>query len=174
MTKIISKQEQGFSDRFNQLLDMADFPKQNEGRYTEGAKRFGHKSHLTFRSWCTENKKPRTYEILLEVVISLLSDIQADYDPHSIIAWLYGGDAVKNPFNNTDTDFSLKLDIFLLVTELSDKEKTELTKLELQNITKKIYGFLVKQRRKGLKIEPVESNRDAINLINFCLDELND
>jgi len=172
MTEIITKQKPDFSDRFNQLLDMVDFPKPNEGRYTEGAKRFKHKSHLTFRSWCIDNKKPRTYEILLDVVISLLSDIQGDYDPHSIIAWLYGGDAVKNPFDSTDTDFSLKLDIFLLVTDIAKNEKVELSKSDLKHITKRIYSFLVKQRRKGIKIEPVENNADAINLINFCLDEI--
>jgi len=169
--EILTKNESGFSSRFNELLDMANFPKIHEGRYTEGAKRFELKSVATFRSWCVENKKPRTYEMLLDIVSSIMSDIPGDYDPHCVIAWLHGA---KNPFDEYDIDSTLMLDVSLTVTDIAKEENRELSRMEIKNITMRIYKYLVGQRRKGLEIEPVEENRDAINLINFCLEQPND
>jgi len=169
--EILTKNESGFSSRFNELLDMANFPKVHEGRYTEGAKRFELKSAATFRLWCTEDKKPRTYEMLLDIVKSIMSDIPGDYDPHGVIAWLYGA---KNPFNDYVIDSTLMLDVFLTVTDIMKIKNKELSRMEIKNITIRIYEHLVGQRRKGLEIGSVEKNRGAIDLINFCLEQPND
>ncbi len=165
----IENKKSGFSEHFNKLLDMAHFPQVNEGRYSEGARQFGLKSAVTFRSWCTENKKPRTYDMLLDVVTHILEDIPGDYDPHSVIAWLHGA---KNPFVD-DVDSTLMLDVSLTVSDIVNSENKKLTRPQIKDVTMTIYKYLIEQRRKGLRIESVEESRDAINLIKFCVEQTN-
>ena len=101
----------GFSDRFTQLLDLANF--EQKARYTVGAERFDVAVN-TFRKWCIDDRPPRKYGMLHKVVTELLSDAGGDYNPESIVGWLYAGDAVPNPFERKAVDYVLLGELYLL------------------------------------------------------------
>jgi len=153
---IITNKNTGFSLRWNEFLDFVNFPPANKGRYTEGARRFGIKSSVTFRSWCVGEKTPKSFDALFLMVESLLSDIPAEYDPHAVIMWLHGGDAVKHPFKDHDIDFRLMLDVSLSITDEAQAKKINLNRQNIEDITQKIYKYLIKQRINGLN----PKNRD--------------
>lgn len=171
MSAAIKESKSGFSsEKFNELLDMAGFPQLHDGRIVKLAKQLG-KAFSTCRPWCMENKGPKTYEATFEVVSDILSNIPGDWDPHSVCAWLYGA---KNPFTEFNVDSTLMLDISLAVTELAKEENRDLSRADIKNITIKIYKHLVGLRQKGHAVSSVEENQDAMNLIRFCLEQLND
>ncbi len=92
-----AKKIEGFSKRFNQLLDAINFP--SYGRYTEGAKVIG-KTLNVFKEYCTGDTGPRTKEALVDTVKALLRyrGALATVPAESIAAWLYfGDDIVPNP-----------------------------------------------------------------------------
>ena len=74
---------EGFSQRFNVLLDRARFPKPN--RITVGAKRFDVVPN-TFKAWCTGDKIPGTHTDLLRIVDELLRDMPGRYNPRAVAA----------------------------------------------------------------------------------------
>lgn len=116
----------GFSVRFTQLLDIAEFPK--KGRYSVGAEQFK-VSVNTFRSWCLRDKPPRKYGVLHYVVEQLLSKLAESYSPSGVVGWLYAGDAVPNPFQDQDTDYVLLGELYMLVQRLADEKGIDLKQI---------------------------------------------
>lgn len=106
---------EGFSDRFNLLMDRARVPRQN--RVSFGAKRFG-VVHNTFKSWCSADKIPGTHNVLLEVVEALLKDIPGRHSARAVVAWLLAGDAVPHPFSD-DTDALALVEVYLQIGEIA-------------------------------------------------------
>lgn len=116
----------GFSARFIQLLDTAEFPK--KGRYSVGAEQFD-VSVNTFRSWCLRDKPPRKYGVLHYVVEQLLSKLPESYSPSGVVGWLYAGDAVPNPFQDQHTDYVLLGELYMLVQRLADDKGIDLEQI---------------------------------------------
>ena len=79
---------EGFSQRFNVLLDRARFPKQN--RITIGAKRFDVVPN-TFKAWCTADKIPGAHTDLVRIVDELLREVPGRYNSRAVVAWLLWG-----------------------------------------------------------------------------------
>ena len=92
---------EGFSARFNLLLDRAGIPKQY--RVSRGAERC-HVAHNTFKGWCFDDRLPGTHPALVEHVEVLLKDVPGRHNAKAVAAWLLAGDAVPNPFGAVDTD----------------------------------------------------------------------
>ena len=132
---------EGFSQRFNVLLDRARFPKPN--RITVGAKRFDVVPN-TFKAWCTGDKIPGTHTDLLRIVDELLRDMPGRYNPRAVAAWLLAGDAVPNPFGD-DTDALLLVELYLKLSDIAKHEGMDFDKLprNVRNlILRRVRGML--------------------------------
>lgn len=146
---------EGFSDRFNALLDRADFPKQN--RVAAGAKRFA-VVHNTFKSWCTQDKIPNTHSNLVGIVESLLKDMPGRHNTKTVVAWLLAGDAVPNPFAD-DTDALLLVELYFQISDVAKSEGIEFDKLrrDVRNlILKRVRAMLpptATSADKGLQLD---------------------
>jgi hypothetical protein len=116
---------EGFSQRFNFLLDRARVPKQN--RITVGAKRFDVVPN-TFKAWCTADKIPGAHGDLVRIVDELLRDMPGRYNPRAVVAWLLAGDAVPNPFGD-DTDALLLVELYLKLSDIAKHEGMDFDKL---------------------------------------------
>lgn len=125
--KVDKNAVEGFSDRFNELLDHSGIPKKNRVAYC--AKRFG-VVHNTFKGWCTADKTPKTYMALLSVVNELLKETAGVYNGHAVTAWLLAGDAVPSPFDDGGGDTLKTVEIFLQVVNLAKKKGIEFDKLD--------------------------------------------
>src|SRR5690606_15804608 len=79
----------GFSDRFTQLLDLAQVSKMN--RYSWGHKRYNVAVN-TFKNWCVNDMPPRRYRDLVEVVTDLLGQMPGRHSANAVVAWLYAGE----------------------------------------------------------------------------------
>ena len=162
-----SKTVEGFSQRFTELLDKANFPQ--KGRFSRGSEQFGVNVN-TFALWCQNDQPPRMYSTLLEVITQLLADIPGDYDPQSVAAWLYAGKSVPHPFEEYDVDFTLKGDIYLV---LMDKLQARGMKLEpdvARDITFKVYRYVIEQRNKGKAIDSIKTDQVVKTIIGSKLD----
>lgn len=115
----------GFSKRFNYLMDRARFPKEN--RISEGARRFDVVPN-TFKNWCVANKIPGNYSVLVQVVRELLREIPGTYNHKAVVAWLLAGDAVPNPFAD-DTDALALVQLYLQIRDVAEREGMEFDKL---------------------------------------------
>ena len=91
---------EGFSTRFNVLLDRAGVPQTN--RQSAVAKRFQVVLN-TAKHWCLSDRIPQTHSDLTRIVENLLRDIPVRVDARAVIAWLLAGNAVSNPFGDDDT-----------------------------------------------------------------------
>jgi hypothetical protein len=116
---------EGFSQRFNLVLDRARFPKQN--RITVGAKRFDVVPN-TFKAWCTADKIPGTHSDLLRITSELLREMPGRYNARAVVAWLLAGDAVPNPFGD-DTDALLLVELYLKLSDIAKHEGMDFDKL---------------------------------------------
>lgn len=106
----------GFSERFNYFLDQAGIEKAN--RFASGSRLFDVTLN-TFRHWCINNKPPRHFIDLKEIVDCLKPDISTLYsqDSIAIVAWLLCGDHVPNPFKNVSNGFFT--DLILLINRIA-------------------------------------------------------
>ena len=132
---------EGFSERFNLLLDRARFPKQN--RITIGAKRFDVVPN-TFKAWCTADKIPGAHTDLLRIVDELLREVPGRYNSRAVVAWLLAGDAVPNPFGD-DTDALLLVELYLKLSDIAKHEGMDFDKLprNVRNlILRRVRGML--------------------------------
>lgn len=126
---------EGFSERFNLLMDRARVPRQN--RVSAGAKRFG-VVHNTFKSWCSADKIPGTHTVLLEIVDALLKDIPGRHNTRAVVAWLLAGDAVPHPFAD-DTDALAFVELYLQIGDIARRKGIAFDKLprEVRNLVLK-------------------------------------
>lgn len=105
----------GFSRRFNVLLDRAGVPQQN--RVSIGAVRFN-VVHNTFKNWCEKNKIPGSHAMLVQMTEGLLEDVPGRFDPQAVVAWLLTGDAVPNPFHD-NTDALAYVELFFQISDVA-------------------------------------------------------
>lgn len=140
---------EGFSQRFNVLMDLAGVPSQN--RVTVGARRF-RVVHNTFKAWCMADRIPGTHAALLELVEELLKDVPGRHNPKAVVAWLLAGDAVPNPFGD-DTDALALVELYLQISKVAQQKGIDLNGLPretrnliLKHVSKHLAGNL---RRTG-------------------------
>lgn len=146
---------QGFSKRFNLLMDRAGFPKAN--RTSAGARRFN-VVHNTFKAWCVSDKIPGTHALLIEIVEALLQEVAGRHNPKAVVAWLLAGDAVPNPFAD-DTDAVAFVDLYLQISQVAKREGINFDKLprDVRNrILKRVRAMLPTNARnaaEGVKLD---------------------
>ena len=115
---------EGFSIRFNVLLDRAGLPKAN--RPSAVAKRFQVVLN-TAKHWCLSDRIPQTHADLTRIVEHLLRDIPIRIDARAVIAWLLAGDAVPHPFGD---DNSLGVvELYLEIAEFARRQGVEFSEL---------------------------------------------
>jgi len=132
----------GFSRRFNALLDRAGIPQQN--RVSHGARRLG-VVHNTFKSWCVADRLPGSHSSLIQVVEELLKDTPGRHNPKAVVAWLLAGDAVPNPFGD-DTDALAFVELYLQIAEIARREKIPFEKFP-REVRNRILKHLVRHLR---------------------------
>jgi hypothetical protein len=88
------KTSQGFSKRFNILLNHAGFRPLRKGRESDLAARFG-ASQAGTRKWLYEDVVPRN---IRDIVESLLTDIDTRTSVGATLKWLWFGHEHINPF----------------------------------------------------------------------------
>lgn len=114
----------GFSIRFNVLLDRAGLPKAN--RPSAVAKRFQVVLN-TAKHWCLSDRIPQTHADLTRIVEHLLRDIPIRMDARAVIAWLLAGDAVPHPFGDDNTLGVVEL--YLEIAEFARRQGVEFSEL---------------------------------------------
>lgn len=124
---------EGFSDRFNFLLDRARWPKQN--RMSLGARRFNVVPN-TFKHWLVSNRIPGTHAALIEITEQILADVPGRYNPKAVVAWLLAGDAVPNPFGDDNSDAIQLVNLYLQISEIAKSEGVDFNALprEVRNL----------------------------------------
>lgn len=167
MLKEKTKAIEGFSRRFNELLDMAKSP--TRGRITWGAEKFGVRPN-TFSNWLQKDEPPRLYNTLIEVSRILLEDIPGDYDAKAVAAWLQNGASVPNPFEEYDIDFVAKGDIYLLLMEMANQRDLNLDADSAREITFKVYNYVMEQESNGEQMRPIRENECIQKILSSKLD----
>lgn len=147
-TKIDGNVVDGFSRRFNELLDHSGVP--DKKRVAHGARRFG-VAHNTFKGWCADDKPPKTYKALLAIVNDLLEGISGIHNDHAVTAWLLAGDAVPSPFTENVKTLEL-IEIFLEVVALAKKKG-----IEFDSLTREARELILERAR-----DSVASDVDAV------------
>lgn len=160
--KLAGKKIDGFSERFVELLDRANFPQ--KGRYSRGAEKFGVRVN-SFADWCQKDDAPH-YNMLVEIVKILLDDLPGAYEPTQIVSWLQSGDTTNiHPFKEYDIDYSVVGDIYLMLTGLAAAKDVNLDADKANEITRKTYEYIVDQERMGKKMRPVKKNKDIEDIL---------
>jgi hypothetical protein len=158
----------GFSARFNELLDMAHFPK--KGRFTRGAEKFGVRIN-TFSDWCKTDEPPRYFKQLVQIVEEILEDIPGDYDPKAVAGWLQTGNVKGvNPFQEYDIDYAVIGSIYNVMADMLVERDLSIEPEVTQKITKTVYFYVLDQERKGIKMHPIKSNETIKNILASKLD----
>lgn len=139
---------EGFSARFNLLMDRAGIPKRN--RLTIGSKRFGVVLN-TFKSWCNFDRLPGTHADLMSVVGNLLKDIPGRHNAKAVVAWLIAGEAVPNPFEDDAGALAL-VELGLQIAKLAQSKK-----LDFQNLPRDVRYLIIRHARDRLS----ENNPDT-------------
>lgn len=132
---------EGYSNRFNLLMDRAGVPKQN--RLTIGSKRFGVVVN-TFKSWCNSDRPPGTYADQLSVVENLLKDIPGTYNAKAVNAWLIAGEAVPNPLEEDAGALTL-VELGLRIAQLAQAKK-----LDFQSLPRDVRFLIIRRARDRL------------------------
>ena len=96
MAKSADRTVEGFSKRFNYILDRAGFPPIGAGRAKALADRFG-SSKSGAQNWIGKDLPPKR-DTLRVIVSELLAEIQGNYNVNKAVAWMEHGAAVDNPF----------------------------------------------------------------------------
>ncbi|MGI9288647.1 MAG: hypothetical protein ACR2P1_24890 [Pseudomonadales bacterium] len=116
---------EGFSSRFNALMDRARFPSEN--RLSLGARRFK-VTPATFKKWCAYDRIPGQHKVLAAIVDELLNEVPGHYNPKAVVAWLLAGDAVPNPFD--DDGGALKtVELYFEIAEIAKRKGIEFSSL---------------------------------------------
>lgn len=153
----------GFSERFNELLDMAQFPR--KARYSRGAEAFG-VSVNAFSDWCQKDEPPGHINVLVEVVKILLENIPGDYDPKAVAGWLQAGNVKGiNPFKEYDIEYAVVGDIYLMLTNLADEKNLDLDSELAKNITHSVYLYVLDEERKGTSMRPIKNNETISTIL---------
>jgi hypothetical protein len=156
----------GFSKRFNFLLDRARFPKKN--RMTLGSERFEVVPN-TFGNWMKDDKIPGKHSTLLDITKALLADIPGRYNAKAVVAWLLAGDAVPNPFEGDSSDTLALVDLYLQVSEIAKREGMDFNKLP-----RDVRNLILKRVRASLPHhldeEGVKLDRNALALVTGMLE----
>lgn len=147
---------EGFSKRFNILLDRSGFPKQN--RMSAGAKRFQVVPN-TFKSWITADRIPGTHALLLEIVEALLKEIGGRLNAKAVVAWLLAGDAVPNPLGD-ETDALAVVEIYLQITKIAKREG-----VDFELLPRKVQNLILTRVRAALPTNS-KSNAEGLQLDN--------
>jgi hypothetical protein len=160
---------EGFSKRFNALLDRAGIPEQN--RVSHGARRLG-VVHNTFKSWCSQDKIPGSHSSLVEIVEELLKETPGRHNPKSVVAWLLAGDAVPNPFGD-DTDALAFVELYLQIADIARREKIAFEKLP-REVRNRILKHVLKHLRAGNSVnktnEVLQLDEAAVSMVIGMLD----
>lgn len=143
---------EGFSQRFNILMDRARLPKQN--RITVGAKRFDVALN-TFKSWCTADKLPGTHSLLVEVVNDFLKDIPGRHNPRAVVAWLIAGDAVPHPFEEGD-ELAL-VELYLQISKVAKAEG-----IDFESLPRKVRNLVIRRARDSLPSNTGGADREPV------------
>jgi hypothetical protein len=160
---------EGFSGRFNLLMDRAGAPK--KARVSYGAKRFGVAIN-TFKSWCVSDRIPGTHADLVGIVEELLKDIPGRSNSRAVVAWLLAGDAVPNPFAD-ETDALAFVELYLQIAEIARRERVEFGKLprELQNrVLKHVLRYLRTTRDQNMADAGIQLDSSAVSMVIGMLD----
>lgn len=157
----------GFSERFVQVLDRANFPQQ--ARSSRGAEAFG-VTPTTFSSWCKNDKAPQTYPKLVEIIKALVKNIPGEHDPDSIAAWCYAGSSVPNPFTELAVDYLLKGEIFNVIDRELQTRHMSLTDEKFFQLSMMLYTTIREKRRHGQYTESVRENPDVRRMVSSLLD----
>ncbi len=116
---------EGFSSRFNVLLDRAGLPKTN--RAAAVAKRFSVVLN-TAKHWCASDRIPQSHADLARIVDNLLKDVPIRADSKAVIAWLIAGDAVPHPFGD-DGDALRVVELYLEIAEFAKQQGIDFNKM---------------------------------------------
>lgn len=116
---------EGFSARFNVLLDRAGLPK--AGRAAAVAKRFSIVLN-TAKHWCADDRIPQSHADLARIVQNLLKDVPTRADPKAVIAWLIAGDAVPHPFGDDGNALRI-VELYLEIAEFSKQRGIDFNRM---------------------------------------------
>lgn len=120
---------EGFSERFNFLLDQAKWPKlPKQHRITMGSQRFDVVPN-TVKYWLEGNRVPATHTALVKITEKILEGMTRKYNPIAVAAWLMAGDAVPNPFGEDNTDALQVVNLYLQIAEAAKNEGIEFNSL---------------------------------------------
>ncbi|WP_103654450.1 hypothetical protein [Agarilytica rhodophyticola] len=139
----------GFSARFVFMCVLSGLPRQR-GLHAEGASICG-TSHNTFKNWCTTDKPP-TFPTVADIVDTLLSNTDWEFDPIGVAAWLFTGDGrgVENPFQKiplVDSDlFQSYLDVFII-----EKIDGDFDVKKLKEMNTLLFDFSIKHKINTIK-----------------------
>lgn len=131
----------GFSQRFNALMDRAGIPTRN--RLTVGSRRFGVVLN-TFKSWCSLDRIPGTHADLVSVVENVLKDIPGRFNTKSVVAWLLAGDAVPNPFERDAGELAL-VEMGLQIAQLA-----QASGIEFQSLPRDVRSLIIRRARERM------------------------
>ena len=145
----------GFSERFNHLLDRANFPRQNRVAY--GARRFD-VAHNTFKNWCEKDKIPGRHALLLQIVEELLSDVAGQHNSRAVVGWLVAGDAVPNPIERDDDAIWL-VELYFAISDLSKKEG-----LNFEELPRAVRNMILNRVRSELEKDGQTSEAGQLDL----------
>ncbi len=126
---------QGFSERFNYLLDQAKFPELKNGRTTSLGE-FVNVSHTSVRNWVAEDKPPKP-ETLELVVAKVLTRIKKKIDVRRMTIWLINGDEyADNPFEKSKPRYShaKMYKTFMTVHEIAGQKEVDIFDLPAEAI----------------------------------------
>ena len=161
---------EGFSARFNILMDRAAAPK--KARVSYGAKRFGVAIN-TFKSWCVADRIPGTHSDLVAMVDELIGDIPGRPNSRAVVAWLLAGDAVPNPFAD-ETDALAFVELYLQIVDIARRERIDFGKLprELQNrVLKHVLRYLrTTSRDQNMADAGIQLDSSAVSMVIGMLD----
>ena len=169
LTKEKSKTEApvpGFSERFNYLLDKADFPPPQLGRYTSGKEVFG-VGITTFRQWCTADKSPRNFNDLRGIVEILITRSKADTTASATIGWLLAGEGAC-PLDAQEEQLSAEsYEVYDIIADIAQSRCINFRKLQYETRSK-----LVNKTIRYIHRNQIDKKNNSIELNQYIEDML--
>ena len=158
----------GFSDRFNQLIDLSDLdiPPPDAGRVAYISHLFD-ASRMGPSDWLKHNRVPRS-ATLRKIVVFLLRHIEGQYSTVRVEAWLkYGEAAIPNPFamNQSANQALIPLATSLIVS-IAREEGVAVTRFDLSVVLDQVLRLLSEFHvREEALVEPVHRRIIAQHII---------
>lgn len=155
----------GFSERFNQLLDQADYPPLNRGRSRLLAETFA-VSRSGARKWIRSDTPPRP-EKLRAIIIALYekTGLNSLRNAAQVISWLQYGDEVKSAESSGQgvfvTDHIMLSNIYLTVREIAKESRVNLEALPPAKLDR-LYETIIE---KTLEQDSAEPDRKFIKAL---------